>query len=104
MEFVEEQIAKLDGYHRQRLIQTFRAALSVDVRPFLSRPAGQEFVREKVAENVSLIKTIPPRFHDGLRERKSPRRSLRNAVRSAPATQADSARPNTGRPATTCGG
>ena len=69
VEFVEEQIAKLDGYHRQRLIQTFRAALSVDVRPFLSRPAGQEFVREKVAENVSLIKTIPPRFHDGLRER-----------------------------------
>ena len=69
IDLIEAQIGRVEGYHRQRLIQTFRAALGVDVRTFLTRPAVAAFMAERIQENVSLIKTIPPRFHEGLMQR-----------------------------------
>ena len=69
IEMIDAQIRRVDGYHRQKLIQTFRAALGVDVRMFLTRPAVSAYLTEKIAENVDLVKTIPPRFHDGLKRR-----------------------------------
>ena len=68
-ELIEAQIARVDGYHRARLIQTFRSALGVDVRMFLTKPAVAAFMTERIGENVDLIKTIPPRFHEGLKRR-----------------------------------
>ena len=66
---VAEHAARLDGYHRNRLIQTFRRALSVDVRPVLSEPAIRSLMDAWRRENVSLIRTIPQRMQDGLFKR-----------------------------------
>ena len=68
-DLIEAQIARVDGYHRAKLIQTFRAALGVDVRIFLTRSAVAAFMTERISENVDLVKTIPPRFHEGLKLR-----------------------------------
>ena len=69
VEMIEAHVARVEGYHRARLIQTFRAALGVDVRMFITQPAVRSFMQERIAENVSLVKTIPPRFHEGLTRR-----------------------------------
>ena len=81
IELIEAQITRVDGYHRQRLIQSFRSALGVDVRVFLTRPAVAAFMAERISENVALVKTIPPRFHDGLKRR------VGEAFREAPFDQ-----------------
>ena len=69
IELIQAQIERVDGYHRAKLIQTFRSALGVDVRMFLTRPAVAAFMAERISENVDLVKTIPPRFHAGLKQR-----------------------------------
>lgn len=66
---VEKQLLKVARYHRRRLIQTFRRALAVDIGPILAEPPIRSFMAQKLTENVALIKTIPPRAHDGLRTR-----------------------------------
>ena len=68
-DLIRAELEKVEGYHRERLKQTFRAALGVDVRKFLTSPSVREFMTRKVGENVDLIKTIPPRFHEGLKAR-----------------------------------
>ena len=83
VELIEEQIRRLDGYHREKLFRTFRAALGVDIRMFLTRPAIAAFMTAKISENVSLIRTIPPRFHEGLK-----RRVAEEEFREAPFDQA----------------
>ena len=64
---IRRQMARIEGYHRERLISTFRSAIGVNILPFLSEPLIAQQMREIVAENVSLIRTIPKRFHDGVR-------------------------------------
>ena len=61
------RINRMEGYHRKRIIQTFKAALGVDIRPFLTHPEIAAFMSRKVSENVDLIKTIAPRMHEGLK-------------------------------------
>lgn len=68
-EAIATQLAALDGYHRDKLIQTFRTALGVDIRPLLTEPAIAAFMTERIAENVDLVKTIPPRLHEDLKRR-----------------------------------
>ena len=63
---IQAALDKMQGYHKDRVIRTFRAALGVDVRPYLQDILVNDFMRTRVAENVDLIKTIPPRFKDGL--------------------------------------
>ena len=70
-EEVAAQAARLGGYHRDRLIQTFRAALGVDIRPVLSDDAIRPLMDAWRRENVSLIRTIPQRLHDRLYGRMS---------------------------------
>ena len=65
-EAVAAQARRLDGYHRSRLVQSFRAALGVDIRPVLSDDAIRPLMDAWRRENVSLIRTIPTRLHDGL--------------------------------------
>lgn len=66
---IQRNLDTLKGYHKARLIQTFRSALGVDIRPVLTEPQIRTFMAQKVADNVDLIKTIPRRFHASLRER-----------------------------------
>ena len=70
-EEVAAQAARLDGYHRDRLIRTFRSALGVDIRPVLNDDAIRPLMDAWRRENVSLIRTIPTRLHDGLYQRMS---------------------------------
>ena len=70
---VQEEVAvhsaRLSGYHKRRLIQTFRAALGVDIRPVLADSAIEPLMSAWRRENISLIKTIPERFHGSLNRR-----------------------------------
>ena len=75
---VAEHLARMEAYHRARIIKTFQAALGVDVAPFLTTEPALTFMRNKVVENVGLIKTIGPRFHGGLSKR------LREELAEAP--------------------
>ena len=53
-------LQSVEGYHRERLIKTFRSALGVDIRPLLAEPQVAAFMAQKVSDNVDLIKSIPP--------------------------------------------
>lgn len=75
---IAEVLARVEGYHRARLIKSFRSALGVDIRPLLVEPPIQQFMARKVSENVDLIRTIPPRAHAGLKRR------LRRLLEDAP--------------------
>ena len=66
---VENSLQAVRTYNRERLFRTFRTALGVDIRPLLTEAAVQAHMTEAIRTNVNLIRTIPPRFHDGLRRR-----------------------------------
>ena len=66
---IREALQRVEGYHRARIIKTFRSALGVDIRPLLAQPPVDVFMAHKVSENVDLIRTIPPRAHEGLKAR-----------------------------------
>ena len=63
--------ARLSGYHRKRLIQTFRTALGIDIRPVLLDTAIEPLMSAWRQENISLIRTVPERFHGALYQRVS---------------------------------
>ena len=71
VESVRAQLNRLSAYHRARVIQTMISALGVDVGPMLTEPAVNAFMSDVVSRNVDLIKTIPPRFHDSMKDRLS---------------------------------
>ena len=62
-------VRRLEGYHRARLISTFRSALAVDIRPLLVESGMREAMEARIAENVRLIKTIPQATPISLRHR-----------------------------------
>ena len=66
---IQKALDRMEGYHRKRIIQTFKAALKVDIRPFLTHPEIAAFMSRKISENVDLIKTIAPRLHESLKAR-----------------------------------
>ncbi len=72
---VQEEVAghsgRLSGYHRKRLIQTFRTALGIDIRPRLLDTAIEPLMTAWRRENISLIRTVPERFHGALYQRVS---------------------------------
>ena len=59
----------VEGYNKARMLATFRSALAVDIRAFLTDAAVQAHMTQALATNVELIKTIPPRLHESLRKR-----------------------------------
>ena len=63
---IQQWLDRVRGYHKSRLIRTFRSALGVDISPVLTEPEIDVFMRATLAENVALIKTIPPRAHASL--------------------------------------
>ena len=69
---IAAQSAKLQGYHRDRLIQTFRASLGVNIRGVLAEAEIDSLMSVWREENVRLVRTIPPRIlHDKLLQRVS---------------------------------
>ena len=66
---VEGELEGIRAYHIARFRRTFKSALGVDIKPLLSEMPVNIFMRQKIAENVGLIKTIPPRMHESLRKR-----------------------------------
>ena len=69
VQVVDAAMRRLDVHHRRRLLRTFRSALGVDVSVFLTEPATNALIVQRIGENVDLIKTIPPRMQTGLRAR-----------------------------------
>ena len=49
--------------HRQAFVKSFRSALKVDVSPLLQDGPIASYLDQWRTTNVSLIRTIPPRFH-----------------------------------------
>ena len=66
-EAIAGYFAQVNTWHRERLIQTFRSALGVNIKPLLAEPPVAAFMTQKISENVDLIKTIVPEFHDSLK-------------------------------------
>ncbi|MCY3784591.1 MAG: minor capsid protein [Chloroflexi bacterium] len=64
---IAKQARRLSGYQRRRLIQTFRDALGVDIRPVLDDAAIRPLMTAWRQENISLIRTVPTRLRDDLR-------------------------------------
>ena len=64
---VNAQAKKLNGYHRRKLIQTFRAALGVDIGPVLNDAQIKPLMDAWRQENIDLIRTVPERLRDDLR-------------------------------------
>ena len=65
-EAASERLGLVEAYHRARFERSLRAIPSIDADLFLTRPAVATFMEARVAENVSLIRTIPPRAHTAL--------------------------------------
>jgi len=63
---VREQMERIDAYHRRRTMAVFSRALGVDIRPVLVEAAVRPFIEARIRENVALIRTIEPRYHDSL--------------------------------------
>ena len=68
---VAAQALRLSAYHKKRLIQTFQAALGVDIGPALSDAAIEPLMAAWRGDNVSLIRTVPVRMHESLLRRVS---------------------------------
>lgn len=66
---IRKALSRIDSYHKQRMFKAFRNALGIDIRPLLTDAAIRSFMERRIAENVALIKTIPPRMHESLRKR-----------------------------------
>ena len=78
---IQRALNRMRGYHRKRVVETFRAALGVDIRPVLLETPVDLFMVRALDEQTDLIKTIPTRMHDGLRRR------LKDALDEAPFDQ-----------------
>ena len=63
---VDAQAQRLQGYHRRKLISTFRQALAVDIRPVLREEPIRELMDDWRQDNIDLIETIPERYKAGL--------------------------------------
>ena len=57
---------RLAAYHRQRTIDSMRAALGIDIRPVLREQPIADWMTGWRENNVRLIRTVPPRLHDAL--------------------------------------
>ena len=52
---IENSLQAVRAYNRERLFRTFRTALGVDIRPFLTEAAVQAHMTEAIRTNVNLV-------------------------------------------------
>ena len=55
---IQEQLDAIDGFHYERIRQTFSAALGVDITPMLTKQATKSFMYNKLKENINLINNL----------------------------------------------
>ena len=70
-EEVNAYFAKVNRWHERKMIGTFKKSLGVDITAELSIVETQATMDRFRRDNVSLIKTIPPRMHESLFNRMS---------------------------------
>ena len=70
-EEVNAYFAKVNRWHERKMIATFKESLGVDISGELSIVETQATMDRFRRDNVSLIKTIPPRMHESLFNRMS---------------------------------
>ena len=63
---IQRALNRMNGWHYQRMVATFRTALGVDIRALMAAPEVNQFMTAKLTENIDLIKTIPERLHASL--------------------------------------
>ena len=78
IDMIRAALGRIEGYHRARLIASFRAALGIDIKHLLTTPEVEAWMSRTTGENVELIRTIPPRMHESLAA------SLRRELAEAP--------------------
>ena len=66
---VSKALNRIEKYHRDKLIKTFRTALGVDISQLLTSPEIAAFMKGKISDNVNLISTLKPNSLAGLKER-----------------------------------
>ena len=66
---IQKALNRMEGYHTDRVKQTFGAALQLDISSVLSEPEVRAFMELAVENQVDLVKTIPRRMHDSLKRR-----------------------------------
>ena len=66
---IEKNLRRMKDNHEKRFINTFKYSIGIDISGILQDATVNNFMRQKIAENVDLIKTIPPRFQAGLTKR-----------------------------------
>ena len=64
---IQSNLNRMNGYHKDRVKSSFRAALGVNVGSVLSEPEIARFMKRRVAKNVDLIRTIPGRMHASIK-------------------------------------
>ncbi len=65
-ELSQDQILKLNRYHKSKLYSTFKSALGVDVRPQTQDLAVRGLLQDRIQENVGLITSIPKKLQGQL--------------------------------------
>ena len=60
-----ESLGRVRDYNRSKLLATFRSALGVDIRPFLQEAGIQQYMAQRVVENIDLIKNSAETFPRG---------------------------------------
>ena len=78
---IQRFMNRMNGWHRKRVLASFRAAIGVNIRPVLSETPVAFFMTKRIGDSVDLIKTIPPRFHADLKTK------MEAALRSQPFDQ-----------------
>ena len=66
---IQKALNRLNGYHKQRLVDTFRRALGVDISSVLADSAIRSVMDQAITDNVAMISTIPQRAQAGLTTR-----------------------------------
>ena len=61
-------VLRVARWHRRRLLATFRKH-GLDLEPWMAEDVVREALRARIADNVRLVKTIPPRMHDSMMRR-----------------------------------
>ena len=87
--FIQNYQQTLDQYHRAQTLTTFKAALGVDVRPFLIQKTADDYTARRTQIHVDLIRTLPGRLRADIRTglRKAFGEQWRSAESAPPANQ-----------------
>ena len=66
---IRRNLERMEGYNREQVKRAFRSALGVNILPLLAEGPVRVFLEARISDNVSLIRTIPTRAHEGLKKR-----------------------------------